>query len=79
VRPKIKAVLIKRISEQLELLTMSELSALAFITADSDIQQTLKLGDFILQRAEMLQESDLKVCLDAFDRSNDHVKLQAFE
>ena len=78
-RPKIKAVLIKRISEQLELLTMSELSALAFITADSDIQQTLKLGDFILQRAEMLQESDLKVCLDAFDRSNDHVKLQAFE
>jgi hypothetical protein len=54
VRPKIKAVLIKRISEQLELLTMSELSALALITADSDIQQTLKLGDFILQRAEML-------------------------
>lgn len=58
---------------------ISDLAALAYITADSEIQQALKLGDFILQRAEMLTETDLKVCLDAFERSKDHEKLEAFE
>lgn len=79
VRSKIHTLLAKRISEQLEMLQMSELSTLAFITANSDLQKVMKLGEFILNRAEMLTESDLKVCLDAFDKSGDADKLRAFE
>jgi hypothetical protein len=79
VRSKIHTLLVKRISEQLELLQMSELTALAYITANSDLQKVLKLGEFILNRAEMLTESDLTVCLDAFDKSGDDEKLRAFE
>ena len=58
---------------------MQELTALAYMTADSDLQSVLKLGEFILSRAEMLEEEDLRVCLDAFDRSGDLDRVKAFE
>ena len=61
------------------MLTMNEMTSLAYITADSDLQQVLKLGEFILNRAEMLTETDLEVCLEAFEKSGDHEKLKVFE
>jgi hypothetical protein len=77
VRPKILALLTKRISTNLERLKMSELTELAFVTAEDSMQQTLQLGDFILQKADSLTEQDLQTCLEAF--KNDADKLLAFE
>jgi hypothetical protein len=77
VRPKILALLTKRISTNLEHLQMSELTGLAYVTAEDSLQQTLQLGEFILQKADSLTEQDLQTCLEAF--KNDTDKLLAFE
>lgn len=77
VRPKILALLTKRISTNLEHLQMSELTGLAYVLAEDSLQQTLQLGDFILQKADSLSEQDLQTCLLAFQ--NDADKLIAFE
>jgi hypothetical protein len=58
VRPKIIALLTKRLSENLEHLSLNQLANLA-LNVDAQTRETLKLGDFILSKAEMLTEQDL--------------------
>ncbi len=56
---------------------MDELTGLAYVLSNDSLQQTLQLGDFILQKADSLTEQDLETCLQAF--VEDAAKLEAFE
>lgn len=68
VRPKIQSLLLKRLSDSLEMLSVNELTALARTTSsNSNLQESLQLGDFVLSRAELLTEQDLRHCLKAFN------------
>lgn len=76
-RPKIIALLTKRISDCIEKLSVYQLGQVASVT-DPQTLEILKLGDFILSKADMMSEVDLQVCLHAFRDSADHrYKLEA--
>lgn len=79
VRPKIFAHLLKRLSNNLELLPIDELCSLALFTAQNEQQKSLCLSEFILSRAEQLSEFDIQICLEAFERSGDVQSLETFE
>jgi hypothetical protein len=50
------------------MLSVNELTALARTTSsNSNLQESLQLGDFVLSRAELLTEQDLRHCLKAFN------------
>lgn len=79
VRPKIQQLLLKRLSESLEMLSTSDLSFLVRATSQGDLHNTLQLGDFIINRLEMLSEADLRNCLIAFNLSASYKVVEVLE
>jgi hypothetical protein len=77
VRPKIIALLTKRIADCIEKLTVYQLGLVASVM-DPKSPEIMKLGDFILSKADMIKGVRLQICLFAFHDSADHrLKLEA--
>lgn len=61
------------------MLSASDLTTLVRATSQGDLHETLQLGEFIINRLELLTEFDLRHCLIAFNESANYKTVEVLE